>query len=111
MQKFEYRSPRFPVDLPVRLTVQNATVTGRCREISKEGMKLELAKPMAAGSRGTVSMSYQDQTLEVSVRVAHAGNMHGLKFLYESDKERLAVARLVSALAAPQNRLGPVLLS
>jgi hypothetical protein len=111
MQKFEYRAPRFSVDLPVQFTVHNATLTGRCREISQEGMKLELRQPLPTDSRGMISMSYQDGTLEVKVRVAHAGAKYdGLEFIYESERERSAMARFIASLAAPQNRPGPVLL-
>ena len=44
MQKFDYRYPRFAVDLPVRFTTQGSTLTGRCKDISHEGMRLELRR-------------------------------------------------------------------
>jgi hypothetical protein len=111
MHKFEYRAPRFSVDLPVRLTLQNSTLAGRCREISKEGMRLDLPQPLPADACGTVAMSYHEETLELNVRVAHTGTVQkGLEFLYSSEKERNAVARLIASLAEGQNRPGPVLL-
>lgn len=111
MQKFEYRTPRFSVDLPVQFTVEKLTLTGRCREISHEGMTFEARQPLTPDSSGMVSISYQDRTIEIHARVAHvAGTRSGLEFLYELETERSAVAHLVASLAAPQNRQGPVLL-
>jgi hypothetical protein len=111
MQKFEYRTPRFSVDLPAQFTVEQSTLTGRCREISQEGMTFETRQPLTSGSSGMVSMSYQDRTFEIHARVAHVAEAHGgLEFLYESEMEKSAVAQLVASLAASQNRQGPVLL-
>jgi hypothetical protein len=112
MQKFEYRTPRFSVDLPVRFTVEDTTLIGRCTEISQDGMRLELRHPLPADACGVVRMSYQEWNLELNVRVAHVGATHGgLEFIYESDRERIAVARLIASLAAAQNRPGPMLVN
>lgn len=101
MQKFEYRSPRFAVDLPVKLAVEQSTLPGRCRDISQEGMRLELSQPLPPDACGTVFLSYRDQPLELSVRVAHTGSAHdGVEFIYKSQLEREAVARLVASFAA-----------
>lgn len=107
MQKFEYRTPRFSVDFPVRFTIQNSTLMGRCREISREGMRLEFLEPLPPHSFGTVSLDYQNCSLELNVRVAHAGVAHdGLEFIYETDTERDAVEHLVASLAAIQYQTG-----
>lgn len=114
MQKFEYRAPRFAVDLPVRLTIEGATVTARCREISKEGMRVELSRPLPSGKTGVVAVSFQNAMLELNVRIAHADASHvGLVFVYETDRERTSVARLVSSMASDQtpDRPGPMLLN
>ena len=100
MQKFEYRSPRFSVDLPVQLAVEQSTLPGRCRDISKDGMRLELRHPLPADACGTVFLTFGDRPLELSVRVAHTGTTHdGVEFVYKSDHERAAVARLIASLA------------
>ena len=67
MQKFDYRSPRYAVDLPVEFTAERMTLKGRCRDISKEGMKLEFAEPLPPNASGIVTVSYQDRTLEFNV--------------------------------------------
>jgi hypothetical protein len=110
MQKFDYRCPRFSVDLPARFTIQGSTLNARCKDISHEGMRLELREPPPSGARGTVTVSYQGRTLEFSVRVAHPGN-GGMEFLYESDGERKAVEQMVASVASSRGRLGPTLVS
>jgi hypothetical protein len=105
MQKFEYRSPRFTVDLPIQFTFEQSTLPGRCRDISNEGMRLELRQPLPADARGTVFLSCGDRPLQLSVRVAHTGVAHdGVEFVYQSDHERGAVARLVASLAVAAGR-------
>jgi PilZ domain-containing protein len=110
MQKFEYRVPRYVVDLPVLLNLRDSSVAGRCKEISKEGMKVALQHPVAPQTSGTVSISYKDISLELRVSVAHAGpDYDGLKFVFESEKDRSAVEHLVSLLSGPSGPTGPVL--
>lgn len=110
MQKFEYRTPRYIVDLPVLFRLQDESIPGRCREISKEGMRIELQHPIAADTCGTVSLIYQDLSLELRVCVTHAeAEFKGLKFLFESDKDRNAVERLVALLSRSSGPPGPVL--
>jgi PilZ domain len=105
MQKFEYRSPRIAVDLPVQLTVEQSTLSGRCRNISKEGMRLEFRHPLPPDAQGTVILSCHANPLQLSVRVAYSGKSHGgVEFVYNSDVERDAVARLIASLAASANR-------
>jgi len=110
MQKFQYRIPRYTVDLPVRLKLENLILHGRCREISREGMTLELPHPLPPESRGVVSLVYQELTLDLQVCSAHAGGeQQGLKFVFSSDKERDAVARLVARLSAGPSHSRPML--
>jgi len=110
MQKFEYRTPRYLVDLPVRLNLQNGSVAGKCREIGNEGMRVEFKEPVSADTCGTVCINYRDLSLELRVSVAHAvGDYKGLKFLFESEKDRMCVERLVLLLAGSAGQPGPVL--
>ena len=105
MQKFEYRSPRFAVDLPVELAVEQSTLPGRCKDISNEGMRLELSCPLPPDACGTVFLSYRDRALQLNIRVAHTGTTHdGVEFVYNSDHEREAVARLIASLSVTAGR-------
>jgi hypothetical protein len=110
MQKFEYRTPRYQVDLPVLLNLQDSIIAGRCTEISLEGMRVELRQPVLPDACGTVSISYRGLSLELPVCVAHSGTgQDGLKFLFESEEDRGRVERLVALLAGPTDQPGPVL--
>jgi len=110
MQKFTYRTPRFPVDLPLRLTLEGTTIDARCREISREGMQLEVRQPLPANCRATVSLTYQNLALEIPVEVAHSGSsQEGVKFIFTSEKQRSEVARLVAMLADHRGPTGLIL--
>lgn len=112
MQKFEYRSPRFPVDLPVLLIMEETSVPGWCREISHDGMKVEFFQQVAMNSCGTLRIGRGDSTLEVRACVARIGSgNHGVRFLFESEYERRALQRLVALTATSkcQPRLALVL--
>lgn len=111
MRKFDYRAPRFAVDLPVRLTLEDSTQFGRCTEISTEGMKLEVHKPLCLDSAGAVQVTFRDVSLELPVRVAHGGSgCDGVQFVYGSDEERDDVIRFIAMLASAPRRPGPLLL-
>lgn len=111
MQKFEYRSPRYPVDLPVLLILsKDESVSGRCKEISSEGMKVEFRQPVAQNSCGTLRIGRGDSVLEVRARVARIGpDCDGVKFLFCSERERKAVERLVALTVGPTSQHGPML--
>ena len=105
MQRFEYRQPRFPVDLPVQLSIAHETLAARCTDISTKGIRLNLTHTVVAGCYGTVSLRHQNQTIELKARVAHTGSeQSGLEFLYNSTVEQRAVAHLVASLKSPHHR-------
>lgn len=100
MKRFEYRTPRFLVDLPILFTLPESSIAGRCIEIGKEGMKVALDQPVSREHCGTISVTYQEVCLELRVSVAHSkADYYGLRFLFESDKDRTAVERLVTLLS------------
>lgn len=102
MRKFSYRTPRYAVDFPVQLTLGEAVIAGRCKEISTEGVQLELRQPLPRDFSGVVLLAWQEVHLELQVRVAHSGSRQdALRFVFESEKERMAVEDLVARLADP----------
>lgn len=110
MHKFHYRNPRYPVDLPVLLILKEESVSGRCKEISREGMKVEFRQPVARNCCGTLRIGHFDSYLEVRACVARSGAASdGVKFLFESERERKALERLVALTAAITGQPGPVL--
>jgi hypothetical protein len=111
MRKFDYRAPRFAVDLPVRLTLEDSTQFGRCTEISTDGMKLHVYEPLSVDAGGVVQVTFQNVSLEIPVRVAHCGSgCEGVQFVYCSDEERDDVIRFIAILATTPHRPGPALL-
>lgn len=100
MRKFDYRAPRYSVELPVRLTVDDAIYIGRCTEISTEGIRLELDQPFETGITGVVRLSERGMTADIPVRVCYSNSDHvGLKFLYDSDEQHEEIIRLVNLCA------------
>lgn len=111
MQKFSYRSPRYAVDLPVVLESSDGRFEGRCREISKEGMRVELGEALPSDFSGTAALNYQRIAVRVRVSVLPGGLAeHRVKFTFESESERTAIARLVAVLAGRTGQQnGPIL--
>jgi hypothetical protein len=110
MKRFEYRTPRYLANLPVLLRVENASIGGRCIEFGKEGMRVELERPVSAEARGSVKISCQDFTFELGVQVTRAGeDDYGLRFLFEAEQDRTTADRLVSMLMGSSGQPGPVL--
>lgn len=97
MRKFDYRAPRYAVNFPMRLTVEDAIYIGRCREISTEGMKLELDQSFETGCTGIVRMSEKGITIDLPVKFCYSSPDHtGVKFLCDSGEQRDEIARFVS---------------
>ncbi|HTV16357.1 MAG TPA: PilZ domain-containing protein [Acidobacteriaceae bacterium] len=110
MHKFHYRIPRYRVDFPVRLDIGGAAFHGQCREISQEGMCLEMQAAPATNDRGNASFRYESVSIEVSVSVARTESCSSiLKFDFRSDKERTDVAHLVTLVATRSEPSGPAL--
>lgn len=110
MHKFEYRAPRFHTDLPIRLTLPSAVLSGRCIEISVDGMRAYFTESLPLNASGTVSLSHRDLNVQVRVRVVHTGaDFDGLSFHFETERDRRNLDRLVASLAVPGPKLGPVL--
>ena len=107
MRKFSYRTPRYVVDFPVQLTVGNSVITGRCAEISTEGLQVEISQSLPQDYRGLLCLAWRNTVLELCVRLAHTGTRQdALRFVFESEKERIAVADLVAQIAARSDEPG-----
>jgi hypothetical protein len=106
MHRFSYRAPRFRADFAVHLKLQHLSLKARCNEISMEGMRVEIAEPLVKDALGTVSFLCCDSHQQLSVRVAHASSRgEGLEFIYGSERERAAMARLIASLSTQQHGL------
>jgi hypothetical protein len=100
MQRFEFRDPRFSCDLPVQLNFDDSTLTARCTEISKKGMKVEIGHPQRVNSLGKVSVSREGHTIEFPARFAYVQESQaGLDLIHSSDTDRKMMAALVESVA------------
>lgn len=111
MQKFSYRNPRYAVDIPVVLESGSARCQGQCREISKEGMRIELEGDLPGDFSGTAVLSYQKISVRVGVGIVlSSAPEYRLKFIFSGESERTAIERLVTVLAERAgSHGGPVL--
>lgn len=100
MRNFDYRAPRFPVDLHVQLEVANVVQTGRCTEIGFGGMRLVSLDPPPADVTAIIQFNYRGMFLKIPARVVHqdAGGI-GMQFLWKSDKQKEGVAQLIDLLS------------
>jgi PilZ domain len=105
MYRFEYRNPRFSADLSAHLCIATKTLVGRCTDIGIKGMRLDLPDTLVHGCKGMVCLQYQNQAIELKVRVARIGSMHcGLEFICDSQAEPSTVVHLLAKLTAPLGR-------
>ena len=100
MYKFDYRSARFPTDLPVTFNGSHGQVYGTCTQISRDGMEVYLADGQRFEVRGRIAVSHKQVAIELEVHVAHASeNRCGVKFLYRTEREKIAMDRLIAGLS------------
>jgi len=108
MRNFDYRAPRFPVDLPVQVEVENVAQTGRCTEIGFGGMRLVSLAPLAADVNAVIQICYRSMFLKIPARVVHQdADGNGMQFLWESDKQKEGVARLIDLLSGSTEYSSP----
>ncbi len=100
MRNFQYRAPRFPVDLPAYLTQGDSTQLTRCREISVDGMKLDLMGVSFPFSSGLIQLGDGICSLKIHFRV-HSRTIDsiGVMFLNEPGEQSEALSRFIASLS------------
>lgn len=107
MKRFEYRQPRFSVDLAVQFSIAKNAHAARCTNISAKGLRLDLLKTVAPGCRCVLRLHRAGQTVALNARVVHTDGRHsGLEFLYDLPEEQTNLQQLLSVLTAPCPRRG-----
>jgi hypothetical protein len=105
MQKFEYRSARFPMDAPITFTDSHGQISATCTQISRDGMEVHIADPQPLDNRGRICLIHADHALELDVRVAYARQDRcGMQFVYKTDREKELVDNLIAELAGALRR-------
>ena len=99
MRTFDFRTPRFTVDFPVRVVVQDSVQTARCAEICCGGMRLVTSTPMVVDLPVTIQFTYRGVCLDIPARVVHdTGESQGVQFLCDTGQQREDIARLIGLL-------------
>jgi hypothetical protein len=100
MRNFQYRAPRFPVDLPVYLTQGNSTQLTRCREISVDGMKLDLMGVSFPFSSGLMQLGDGSSSLKIPFEVhSRTADTIGIMFQNEAGEQSEALCRFIASLS------------
>lgn len=105
MERFGYRSPRYPLDLPLRLTMDGRVQVVRCTNVSVDGIQVALNGTLAPRTRGSVAFDYEELSFDLQVSVTHRGSHRGgLRFIYDSEQEKSSIVELIARLATAQTR-------
>ena len=109
MRSFQYRAPRFRVDLPVHVTQGDSTQLTRCREISVNGMKLDLGEASFPFSCGFIQLGDGVSSPKIPFQVcSRAIDSIGVMFQNESSAQSEALCRLIASLSHRQTCLSLV---
>ena len=100
MRRLQYRAPRFPVDFPVRVTHGDSSQMTRGREISVNGMKLDLDGASFPFSGGFIQLVDGNSTLKIPFEVrTRAIESIGIVFQNMSSEQSEALSRLIASLS------------
>jgi hypothetical protein len=111
MRNFQYRAPRFPVDLPVYLTQGDSTQLTRCREISVDGMKLDLMGVSFPFSSGLMQLGDGSSSLKIPFEVhSRTAESIGVMFQNEAGEQSEALCRFIASLSQRSTCLSLVVL-
>jgi hypothetical protein len=111
MRRFQYRAPRFPVDLPVYLTEGGTTQLTRCREISVDGMKLDLMGASFPFSSGLIQLGNGISSLKIPFQVSsRATDSICVMFQNEPGEQFEALSRFIASLSQRSTCLSLVVL-
>lgn len=93
---FVSRSPRFGLNLPIRLFSQDGLTIGRCVDVSESGLLGDFDRPLNIWTTGEVTAFVGDESVSIKARVARVdGNQAGLSFQVDNAVGRSAVLRLI----------------
>ena len=95
------RAPRYSVDLSIEIEWGSAKMPGRVRDLSLNGMHIELPDALWVGAQFSALLLLQPPVaVDCTVRRAQPGGM-GISFTPSDDDSRARVEALISGLASP----------
>jgi hypothetical protein len=100
MRKLQYRAPRIAVDFPVRVTHGDSSQMTRGREISVDGMKLDLDGASFPFTGGFIQLVDGISTLKIPFEVrTRAIDSIGVAFQNLSIEQSEALSKLIASLS------------
>jgi hypothetical protein len=109
MRRLQYRNPRFAVDIPVQVTHGDSSQLARGRDISMEGMKLDLDVASFPYPGGFIQLRDGTSTLEIPFEVrTRTKNSIGVLFQDLSSEQTAAITKVVTYLSRRTNSLSLV---
>jgi hypothetical protein len=99
MKKLIYRLPRYHVDLPVVLHFTARTISGRCTDISSEGVGVRLLDEPLVGESVILEFVLRGKSVRANARVEYRSdiNFYGLRFQFSSESERQSITQLIES--------------
>ena len=95
------RSPRYTVDLAIEIEWGSARMPGRIRDLSLNGMHVELSDALWVGAQFSAKVLLEPPiAVDCTVRRAQRGAM-GLMFTPANEEARTRVEAFISSLASP----------
>ena len=99
MRKLQYRAPRLVVDFPVRVMHGDSSQMTRGRDISMEGMKLDLGGASFPFTGGFIQLVDGVSSLKIPFEVrTRAIDSIGVAFQSLSSEQSRALSKLIAAL-------------
>ena len=94
------KSTRYPFDAAVEMEWGSSKLEGRVRDISAEGMHIEISDPLWVGATFSAHVALEPPLrLECVVRRVEPGRAMGVAFVVPDEKGRAQLAALLQALA------------
>ena len=95
------RSPRYDVDLPIEIEWGSAVMAGRVRDLSLNGMRVELLDALWVGAQFSARILLDPPVaLDCVVRRSALGKM-GVSFVPADESARTRMESFISGLASP----------
>lgn len=97
MQKYSYRNPRFCITSTIEVNFrpsENPSISGRCTDISLEGLGVEFESDVPIGTHGVLEFS----DIEIPAHVAYSdGSRHGLVFGPLDKEQQSAIEKFIES--------------
>ena len=100
IHEYAYRRPRLRLEHPLAFCVPSGRIAGTSKDISEDGLLVQLAAPVEVGAHGRIQWRFGSCLVEIEALVAHTNLQEtGLRFDFRTRDERHFVRALVRLLS------------